>query len=86
MTNTEVKDTPNLPFRIQTPSGYRKYLCSGLYLPSVTTVLSATESEKSKKGLRTWNTNNPGALEAAAARGTAITKCCEDYIRGIPVG
>ena len=85
MTDTEVKDTPNLPFRIQTPSGYRKYLCSGLYLPSVTTVLSATESEKSKKGLRTWNTNNPGALEAAAARGTAIHKCCEDYIRGIPV-
>jgi len=73
------------PFRIQTPSGYRKYLCSGLYLPSVTTVLSATESEKSKKGLRTWNQNNPGALEAAAARGTAIHQCCEDYIRGIPV-
>ena len=85
MTDTEVKDTPNLPFRIQTPSGYRKYLCSGLYLPSVTTVLSATESEKSKKGLRTWNTNNPGALEAAGIRGTAIHKCCEDYIRGIPV-
>ena len=85
MTDTEVKETTDLPFRIQTPSGYRKYLCSGLYLPSVTTVLSATESEKSKKGLRTWNTNNPGALEAAAARGTAIHKCCEDYIRGIPV-
>ena len=38
----------DLPFRIQTPSGYRKYLCSGLYLPSVTTVLSATETEKAK--------------------------------------
>jgi hypothetical protein len=85
MTDTEAKATTDRPFRIQTPSGYRKYLCSGLYLPSVTTVLSATESEKSKKGLRTWNTNNPGALEAAAARGTAIHKCCEDYIRGIPV-
>ena len=77
--------TEERPFRIQTPSGYRKYLCSGLYLPSVTTVLSATESEKSKMGLRTWNQNNPGALEAAATRGTAIHQCCEDYIRGIPV-
>ncbi len=77
--------TIDKPFRIQTPSGYRKYLCSGLYLPSVTTVLSATESEKSKAGLRTWQTNNPGALEAAAARGSHIHACCEDYIRGLPV-
>ena len=85
MTDTEETKAPDLPFRIQTPAGYRKYLCSGLYLPSVTTVLSATESEKSKMGLRTWNQNNPGALEAAATRGTAIHQCCEDYIRGIPV-
>lgn len=77
--------TIDKPFRIQTPAGYRKYLCSGLYLPSVTTVLSATESEKSKAGLRTWQTNNPGALEAAAARGSHIHACCEDYIRGLPV-
>ena len=73
------------PFRIQTPSGFRKYLCSGLYLPSVTTVLSATESEKSKASLRTWQKNNPGALEEASTRGSAIHKCCEDHIRGIPV-
>ena len=67
------------PFRIQTPSGFRKYLCSGLYLPSVTTVLSATESEKSKASLRTWQKNNPGALEEASTRGSAIHKCCEDH-------
>ena len=77
--------TTNRPYRIQTDSGYRKYLCSGLYMPSVTTVLSATESEKSKAGLRTWQKNNPGALEEASTRGTAIHKCCEDYLRGIPV-
>ena len=77
--------TTDRPYRIQTDSGYRKYLCSGLYMPSVTTVLSATESEKSKAGLRTWQQNNPGALEAASTRGTAIHKCCEDYLRGIPV-
>ena len=68
------------PYRITTQSGYRKYLCSGMYLPSVTTVLSATETEKSKKGLQQWQLNNPGALQAAAARGTAIHKCCEDYL------
>lgn len=73
------------PFRIQTPKGYRKYLCSGMYLPSVTTVLSATETAKSKASLKTWQKNNPGALEAAATRGTAIHKCCEDHLRGIPV-
>ena len=77
--------TSNRPYRIQTDSGHRKYLCSGLYMPSVTTVLSATETEKSKAGLRTWQKNNPGALEAASTRGTAIHKCCEDYLRGIPV-
>lgn len=77
--------TTDRPYRIQTDSGYRKYLCSGLYMPSVTTVLSATESEKSKAGLRTWQKNNPGALEEASTRGTAIHKCCEDYLRGIPV-
>jgi hypothetical protein len=73
------------PFRIQTSSGHRKYLCSGLYLPSVTTVLSATETEKSKQSLRTWQDNNPGALEEAATRGTAVHKCCENYIRGLPI-
>jgi hypothetical protein len=56
-----------------------------MYLPSVTTVLSATESEKSKASLRTWQENNPGAMEQAATRGSAIHKCCENYIRGLPI-
>ena len=54
-------------------------------MPSVTTVLSATETAKSKAGLKTWQQNNPGALEEAATRGTAIHKCAEDYLRGLPV-
>jgi len=77
--------TTDLPFRISTPAGYRKYLCSGLYMPSVTTILSATETEKSKAGLRTWNLNNPGKLEEASTRGSAIHKCCENHIRGLPI-
>jgi len=78
--------TTDKPYRIQTPSGYRKYLCSGLYMPSVTTVLSATESEKSKAGLRTWQKNNPGALEEASTRGSAIHLGCENYLRGLDPG
>ena len=78
--------TTDKPYRIQTPSGYRKYLCSGLYMPSVTTVLSATETEKSKASLRTWQANNPGALEAASTRGSAIHLGCENYLRGLDPG
>jgi len=74
------------PYRIQTSAGHRKYLCSGLYMPSVTTVLSGTESEKSKAGLRTWQQNNPGALEAASTRGSAIHLGCENYLRGLDPG
>ena len=74
------------PFRIQTASGYRKYLCSGLYMPSVTTVLSATESAKSKASLKTWQQNNPGALEEASTRGSAIHLGCENYLRGLDPG
>ena len=78
--------TIDKPYRIQTSAGHRKYLCSGLYMPSVTTVLSATESEKSKAGLRTWQKNNPGALEEASTRGSAIHLGCENYLRGLDPG
>ena len=82
-TEQHEQTTEEKPFRILTPSGYRKYLCSGMYLPSVTTVLSATETAKSKAGLKRWQENNPGALEAAATRGTAIHAACENYLRGL---
>lgn len=53
--------------------------------PSVTAILSRTSTEASKKALLTWNLNNPGGREAAAARGTAVHAACEAYIRGLPV-
>ena len=77
--------TTDKPYRISTDKGYRKYLCSGMYLPSVTTVLSATETAKSKASLKNWQEKNPGALEAAATRGSAIHLACENHMRGIPV-
>ena len=55
-------------------------------MPSVTTVLSGTETEKSKAGLRNWQINNPGELEKAAARGSAIHLGCENYLRGLDPG
>ena len=57
----------------------------GKIYPSVTTVLGKTASEHSKKILTNWQKKNPGGMEKAAARGTAIHKACEDYIRGLPV-
>lgn len=53
--------------------------------PSVTAILSRTSSEASKKALATWGLRNPGGLQAAAERGTAIHAACESYIRGLPV-
>lgn len=70
-------------YRIQTPSGHRKYLVGGKARPSVTTILSQTETEKSKKALQQWLKNNPN--NDAAHRGTLVHKCCENYIRGLPI-
>ena len=55
-------------------------------MPSVTTVLSATETEKAKKSLATWQANNPGGLEEASTRGSAIHLGCENYLRGLDPG
>jgi len=71
-------------YRIQTNEGHRKYLCNGVWMPSVTTVLSATETEKAKRSLRQWIDKNPGASEEAAKRGTAVHLACENYLRGLP--
>ena len=75
----------DLPYRIQTSAGHRKYLCSGLYMPSVTTVLSATETEKAKKSLATWQANNPGGLEEPVHRISNPLRC-ENYLRGLDPG
>ena len=53
--------------------------------PSVTSILGKTSSAHSKKVLSNWQKNNPGGLEKAAARGTAVHGACENYIRGLPV-
>ncbi|WP_338442389.1 hypothetical protein VZG28_05290 [Synechococcus elongatus IITB4] len=72
-----------MPTRI-TIDGYRHYFdLEGNPFPSVTTVLSRTASEKSKKSLQSWAEKNPGGMEEASARGTAIHACVEAWIRGV---
>jgi hypothetical protein len=68
-------------------NGERYYLSDvpGKAYPSVTTILGKTASDKAKKTLSNWNLRNPGGLEKAAARGTAIHGACENYIRGLPI-
>ncbi len=67
-------------------NGRRHYQVQpGVFVPSVTTVLGATSSPKDKAVLNNWLAKNPGGREAAAARGSAIHKACEDYIRGRPI-
>ena len=65
--------------------GLRHYVISNEKLPSVTTILSATEPPEKTEGLRKWR-EAKGEIEAtrivdeAAARGTAMHKILEKYI------
>jgi hypothetical protein len=70
-----------------TINGYRHYNVLGVNRPlaSVTSILSATQSEDSRRKLAAWNAMNPGALEKAAERGTWIHNGVENYVRGIKV-
>ena len=52
---------------------------------SVTTILSETASEMSKKKLEMWAKNNPGVKEASAERGTSIHSAMEHYCKKLPV-
>ena len=71
----------------KTINGLRHYKCPGVpdYLPSVTSILSSTQSAKTQQKLAHWNIMNPGAADAAAARGTWIHEATENHIRGLKV-
>jgi len=70
-----------------TLDGLRHYVCDGVNrpLPSVTSVLSATQTEETRKKLQHWNLMNPGVAEQAAERGSWIHNSVENYIRGLKV-
>ena len=68
-------------------NGKRHYDIKAQKLPSVTTILSATQSEEKQASLAAWR-NRVGEHEAtrivddAATRGTAMHKILEEYIQG----
>ena len=67
--------------------GVRKYSIGQEKLPSVTTILKATESEDKKESLARWK-DRVGEVEAdriknvAALRGTAMHTYLEHYVKG----
>ena len=70
--------------------GVRKYSIGQEKLPSVTTILKATESEDKKESLSRWK-DRVGEVEAdriknvAALRGTAMHTYLEHYVKGVNV-
>jgi hypothetical protein len=64
-----------------TINGNRHYKTPFGALPSVTTILSATQGNKA--ALERWAAKNPGGREAAAARGTKVHSLMEEYLLGI---
>jgi len=67
--------------------GKRHYDIDQEKLPSVTTILSATQSEEKKKSLADWRARMGGNLadkvrDVAALRGTAMHRYLEAYIDG----
>ena len=69
-------------------NGKRHYEGEGKLLPSVTTIISATKTEKDKEGLRAWRDRvGEETAEAiknqAASVGTAMHKFLECHIQGV---
>ena len=60
------------------------YLCPGVpdYLPSVTSILSATQSAKTQQKLITEH-HESGAADEAAERGSFIHNSVENHLRGL---
>jgi len=70
-----------------TLNGLRHYNCAQVPVPlaSVTSILSATQTEETRKKLAHWNILNPGSADKAAERGNWIHGAVENYIRGLDV-
>ena len=72
----------------KTINGKRHYEGEGKFLPSVTTIISTTKSQKDKEGLLRWK-ERVGETEAeaiksqAASVGTAMHKFLECHIKGL---
>jgi ATP-dependent exoDNAse (exonuclease V) beta subunit len=68
-------------------NGKRHYAIESQKLPSVTTILSATQSAEKQANLAAWRERVGDAeatriVDSSGARGTAMHKILEEYIRG----
>ena len=86
---TPYSSKDNDPYQVQyrsegdtrlTINGSRHYKTPFGSLPSVTTILGATQG--SKAALERWSKKNPGKKEEAARRGTAVHARMEHYLLG----
>jgi hypothetical protein len=71
----------------ETIDGKRHYAVASYKLPSVTTILSATQSAEKRESLANWRKregeeNAARIVEQSGARGTAMHKILEEYIKG----
>ena len=55
-------------------------LPSGVILPSVTEILTATETPLQRQRLIDWDRDNPGVRDAACDRGTYVHALCASYL------
>lgn len=70
-----------------TLNGLRHYVCNGVPkpLPSVTSILSTAQTEKTRQKLVHWNLMNPGVADQAAERGNWVHSSVENYLKGLRV-
>jgi genome maintenance exonuclease 1 len=80
------------PLKRETIEGSRKYLTpGGLKLPSVTTILDATQTQEKRQALASWR-NRVGHEKAqsitveAAGRGTRLHKFLENFVKNGSTG
>lgn len=69
------------PSQITDDDGMRYYRSGQYYYPSVTTVLSATQSWQEKQSFQNYRKRNPGGMEKAAHRGTLVHRFVEQFLR-----
>ena len=80
----------SLPVTETTHDGKRWYLYEGQLYPSISNLISATDTE-GKKSLQEWrkrvgHTTATSITQKAAARGTRWHKFCENYVTRQPIG
>ena len=76
------------PTKIKRSEDRSSYLTPGGKLPGVTTILSETKDEESKKALQRWyafNKNAASEVSLSCRRGSYVHQQLENALQGLPV-